>query len=600
MEHQSRCYPALALLAVVSITLLLSACGKKADPVPDIQVNEALTMLPPIARSVDVRLVEDDPNGNVFVTADFGPGTIKGEFHAMLVDEEKLVLRDDGLGGDEAKGDGVFTVALKEDVGATEELLSTTDAAKQKALLERPTFVGREMVPAPKELKALKPFDKALFLKGDRFGLFGPPCTPVTDVSIDHSLMVTNVGVVEDIDRTSQPCTRPNATGAWTFGKLMTDMANEAVTGVRPEDFVKRWLRHWMEPQTINSDPVPARTNIFNLVILPWVIASGTPAGSVNATNWETFPLKLAKAPFKLTAIVNRLDLRGNTGYSVNNAGEGRFVFETLNSTCDPTSFTVIFEYGVPIHKCRPLRNYAKKWYDLKDLALGSPDYNKALQAITDVFASANAAPLEPNGSAINQVRTNEIALAGPWELREFRVDSATNMLLETTVTNEPAKKFNARAVPPATAADAATLANYVNVVFPTNPKVPMDFASAPFLGGKSHTEFFGFWNAAPGAITDPNNRHLFSLGTCSGCHAGETRTTFLHVETAPFGTQAGLSRFLSGGPAVPDPVSGTPRTFSDLERRRGDLATLLCACSGRRISDLFGVLTFKPIFMTH
>jgi len=597
---------AIAILSIGSLCITSAGCNgtTKPAPIPPTEVNAALEMNPPIARGVEVQFKPDDPNGNLFVLADFGQGAIKGEFHAIMAGEEKVVLRDDGLGGDSLKGDGVFTAALKEQLANTEELLKGEEASIKK-LRERPTFIGRERVPGIDPRERFRPFDKNVFERGDRFPVFpGIGCIPVTDVSIDHSLMVTNVGVVEDATRTSQPCTRPNGTGAWTFGKLMTDMANEPVSGVTSEDFVKRWLRHWMEPQTINSDPVPARTRMFTSVISPWIIASGSPAGSFNATNWETKPLDLAKAPFKLTAIVNRLDLRGSSGYSVSNAGEGRFVFEALTSSCSPLTgpggFTVIFEYGIPISRCGALVGFAKKWYDLRTLTLGTGPYNTALQAITDVFAVANAAPAKPNGSAINQVRTNELAIGSPWELREFHVDAATHMLLESTVVNEPAKKFNARAVPPASTADAAMLANYMNTAFPTDPKVPVDFSGAPFLGGKSHTEFSGFWDARPGQIPIRANRHLFSLGTCSGCHAGETRTTFLHVGTAPFGEAARLSGFLIGD-SVADPADGTPtRSFADLDRRKDDLARLMCECRGRRLPDLVRALTFKPINMPH
>ncbi len=604
MKNPSNVPPALVVLATA---LLLTACERKAAPVPDTPVNEALTMVPPIARTVDVRFAEDDPNGNVFVMADFGPGTIKGEFHAVIVDEQKMVMRDDGLGGDAVKGDGIFTVALKEDIGTTTEMLATDQATMKKELLARPTFIGREQVPTPEAIKALKPFDKELFLKGTPFSLFGTPCTPVTDVSIDHSLMVTNVAVVEDVVRTAQPCTRPSATGAWTFGRLMTDMANEPVSGVSAEDFVKNWLRTWLSDTPVNGDLVEKRTRMFDSVIRPWVIASGSPAGSFTIDDWETKPLDLAKAPFKLTAIVNRLDLRGNTGYSVTNAGEGRFVFETLTGACAPLTgpggFTVIFEFGIPITACRSLRSFGQRWYDLKDLALGSPEYNAALQAITDVFATANASPSRPNGSAINQIRTNEFALGSPWELREFNIDPSTHQLFLTTVKQEPAKKYNARAIPPGLPPDVTKMADWVNAnaadIVLDKHVVPVDIGTEPFLGGKSHTEGGRIWNAAPGQITNPEARHHFSLNTCSGCHGGETNTPFLQVGLAPFGAPAPLAGFLRGI-TVNDPVSSTPHTFNDLARRQDDLARVLCLCSGKRLFDLVHVLTFKPLHMTH
>jgi len=596
---------AIAILSIGSLCITSAGCNGKTKPapIPPTEVNAALEMNPPIARSVEVQFKPDDPNGNLFVVADFGQGTIKGEFHAIMAGEEKVVLRDDGLGGDGTKGDGVFTAALSEDMDATAEHLRGISTG-MKALISRPTFVGRERVARDTSLSRMVPFDRAAFVSGAKFPLIPAAlCEPVTDVSIEHSLMVTNVGVVEDPTRTSQPCTRPDATGAWTFGKLMTDMANTASTGVSGEEFVKNWLKSWLAPTVVNGDPLPARTNLFNLVIRPWVIASGSAPGSFTIADWDTKPLDLGKAPFKLTAIVNRLDLRGNSGYTISNAGEGRFVFGTLNGTCAPTSFTVIFEYGVPIKKCRRLVDYARQWYDLRTHAIGSAAYNAALQAVTDVFAAANAVPAKPNGSAINQIRTNEIALDSPWELREFNVDATTHQLFLTTVKQEPAKKYNAMAAPPVLPSDVTVMADWVNAnatdIISDRHTVPLDIGGVPFLGGKSHTLSGGFWNAASGQILDPEARHHFSLNTCSGCHGRETRTDFLQVGTPPFGTAAVLAGFLIGI-TVNDPVSGTSRTFADLERRKDDLAKLMCRCKGRRLFDLAHVLTFKPIHMTH
>ena len=95
--------------------------------------------------------------------------------------------------------------------------------------------------------------------------------------------------------------------------------------------------------------------------------------------------------------------------------------------------------------------------------------------------------------------------------------------------------------------------------------------------------------------------RHHFSLNTCSGCHGGETSTTFLHVGLANFGTVAPLSGFLTGT-SVTDPVDGTTsRPFNDLERRRNSLEDLLCKpCKGFKTFELIATLRFKPVHMTH
>jgi hypothetical protein len=57
---------------------------------------------------------------------------------------------------------------------------------------------------------------------------------------------------------------------------------------------------------------------------------------------------------------------------------------------------------------------------------------------LTDDVTLANSAPGKPNRSAINQVRTNEIALAFPWQLREFTLQGAASNLLSATIKQTP------------------------------------------------------------------------------------------------------------------------------------------------------------------
>jgi len=589
----------------------LMGCPSKPEPVPDVSVDPAFEMTPPIAAEVVIQRLEDDPNGNLLVVADFG-SSLRSPFHAVTLSTGKVVLRDDGRGGDARAGDHKYSVALTEDLERlTEEL---TAIQKSAAILMReppPTFRGREMVPA--DLVSWRKFDLEGFKRGGPILI--PPswiCALRLDPSPDHSLMVTHVKVVEDSTRANHPCSPgASADGPWSFGKLMENMANEAATGVSAEDFVKRWLTTWQVAAAVNGDPVPARS-IFDFVISPWVVKSGASVGSFDARTWTIKRLDLKFAPFKLTAIVNRLDLRGNGGYGFANPGEGRFVFETVDvNTCAPleNGFTVILEYGIPIHGCTELKAYGEDWYDLKDLTLGSAEYNTALQELTDVFAVANADPSKPNGSALNQIRTNEIVLGSPWELREFNIDPVSHHLVLTTVKQEPAKKYNAMASPPGAAPDVALMADWVNTneadVIADGHTVPATLPGGPpFLGGKAHTEFGGFWDAAPLEITADDARHHFSLNTCSGCHGGETGTTFLHVGLAPFGGEASLSGFLTGTTIV-DPAgrpagSPTSRTFNDLAMREERLKELLCTRCGSRLFELFTILRFKPVHMPH
>jgi len=598
------------VFALLMVLAFISGCQSK----PRVPVDSRYEMVPPIARTVEIKQLRGGANGRILVVADFGQGVISSRFHAVHVGEETVVLQDDGRGGDQTPGDGRFSVEIEENLDSLAAEI-TSSQRRMGVVSARPAvFRGRERV--PQESIPVPRFDF------DQFRNRLVPidlnwlCPFLHDTSIPHSLMVTDLGVVEDFTRASQPCTNPSATRAWTFGKLMTDMANPGVTGVSGEDFVKNWLDTWLHDQTVNGDVVSARKRLFTLVIQPWVIASGSAAGSFTIDDWRSKPLDLAKAPFKLTAIVNRLDLRGNGGYGFANPGEGRFVFEVLNPNgCSPLSpaFTVILEYGIPIHTCASLKNFAQQWYDLKNETLGSAAYNAKLQTITDQFAIANAAPSKPNGSAINQIRTNEIVLSfgdpsSVWELREFNVDPTSHMLAEVTVKQEPAKKFNAKANPPGATADVLEMTNWVNAntvsILNNAHVVPVSLNGHPFLGGKSHTEGGGFWDGSnAGDITDDGARFKFSFNTCSGCHGGETNTPFLHVGGAPFGSVAPLSGFLTGED-VPDRAGRPPlpfkHHFGDLEQRQLSLNRLLCFRCRSKLLELVDVLTFKPLNMTH
>jgi hypothetical protein len=148
--------------------------------------------------------------------------------------------------------------------------------------------------------------------------------------------------------------------------------------------------------------------------------------------------LDLTKAPLRLLAIGNRLDLRN---LAAGKAGEGRFVFGVLDGGT-PRQFTVILEYNLPGSTQADVASWAARWHALGTLGIGTPAYNAALQKITDAFAGPNLIPTRPNGSSISQVRSNEIALSSPWELREFGLNAAGN-LVERTVALTPQAGLN-------------------------------------------------------------------------------------------------------------------------------------------------------------
>jgi hypothetical protein len=263
---------------------------------------------------------------------------------------------------------------------------------------------------------------------------------------------------------------------------------------------------------------------------------------------------------------------------------------------------SVIFEYGIDLPDCESVKWWAQQWVNLSSIPLGTVAFNDALQKITDQFTTAGVAPRKVNGSALNQLRTNEF-LDRPWELREFKLTPGvgdlfppSGMLTQTTVKQTPDPILNG----------TATLRNYINsdcpnvligahVVPIAFPRDPAD-AGLPnpnaMLGGNSPVPP-GVWNA-PGIACDPpvpgEARFQFSNATCGGCHLTETGTSFYHIRPTPFTVPALLSPFLSGPITITDPVNGvTNRNFDEMLRRAQILlqtATQDCKLGGTAIFE--------------
>lgn len=111
--------------------------------------------------------------------------------------------------------------------------------------------------------------------------------------------------------------------------------------------------------------------------------------------------LDLSRAPLRLVAISNRLDL-GKAPDAFSPAGEGRFVFAITRGPADDaasesTPATIILEYALP--STRSPAEWAAAWH-----ALGRLDdresYRRALEALTRTFAD--------RGSALAQVRASK------------------------------------------------------------------------------------------------------------------------------------------------------------------------------------------------
>jgi hypothetical protein len=112
------------------------------------------------------------------------------------------------------------------------------------------------------------------------------------------------------------------------------------------------------------------------------------------------------------------------------------------------------------------------------------------------------------------------------------------------------------------------------DIILTERHEVPLEFEGVPFATGAVFNNI-DFWSAV--GVTNPEARHKFSLNTCNGCHGAETQTGFLQIQPRLPGEPSRLSGFLTGIDTF-DPVSGQPRHFNELARRRGLIEAQVCA----------------------
>ncbi len=532
--------------------------------------------------------------GEAVVAARF-PHQKPGTEIAIVLGDEHVVLNDRGENGDEKPRDGIFSTATKFDseqfveanrifakVNLERKRTLFTPGGRESIGVQTVAVKGEHMIieqhlaEKPRQFVLPLSLDAIEFRRPIELPVLGPelglPFKPARATSVDasESLMITRLDVVNDPDRTwfcestNQP-PNGNPMGEWTFWQLMAQINNGQTS---TSDFIKQMFDHWNSNQLINNHIVNARPHVYQEIIEQWEIRSG---GSGAALQPE-------HSPFKLLGIVLRADLRGPSSvYGGGDAGEGRFVFSLHDGNCNSMGKTLILEYQVPINSCQATKEWAQAWIDLD----GSSNYNSDLASLTEVFASADAAPSSPNGSAISQVRTNEFLPLSPlWEMREFRLPDGGGLLQQTTVKQEPQMAHN----------NTAVLADYVNLnwieLINHTHTIPDNFAGHnDFLAGSAPTP--QLWNApasalnvpanpppsTPGASNEDEALQGLAVNTCSGCHQIETGTNFahLHYNTQP-GQEAILSGFLTGI-TLPDPRNGAiMREFNDLERREEDL----------------------------
>jgi hypothetical protein len=262
-------------------------------------------------------------------------------------------------------------------------------------------------------------------------------------------------------------------------------------------------------------------------------------------------------APFRLIAIVNRVDLAADacSGF----AGEVRYVYAGVDPrTLRSLDLTLVLE--VPYPSTRSAAEWARAWQDLAALPPG-PGYTDGLAALTREI-QADADPLRV------RLRSNEVALSDPadptWELREFQLQIEQDTLSLVQVPLE---------LTPRADADPAELSRYV---LEHAQEIERAGATLPssLRAGAAAIEAPDFsWNVLG---VSERLRRAFSVQTCNGCHGGDTASLpFRHIGPgATLREPAELSRFLYD-PAAPS---------DELRRRSAVLDTLSateCSPSG-------------------
>ncbi|MGC4114808.1 MAG: hypothetical protein QM765_09395 [Myxococcales bacterium] len=343
------------------------------------------------------------------------------------------------------------------------------------------------------------------------------------------------------------------AGGPWSFRFLVEQMAPP---GNKPGDFAEAWLRTLRQAE-VEGVAVEDRRGVEDLL------------GSQNASAWPRAAdgsLDLSQAPFRLLAIVNRIDLDSSPN------GEGRLVFGLVDRvTGAPDLMAIAFEYRLPtLGTSDDRREWARRWHALAGLPFGE-EFNAALETLTRAFTSAGLDPAGANGNPLSQLRSNEARFGATWQLRQWILDPAGGQpfLRPVRLPQTPHDGLNG----------SSELADFVlahaDVVRSGRHELP----EGMLAGAASE---LGAWQFRQNPEIDAPLRHALAVRTCNGCHSSETASAqgFFHVnpmrpiapgsdgadrlspylrDTQLGARAAGMVSLLSGGPALPESVPSLP-----------------------------------------
>lgn len=406
----------------------------------------------------------------------------------------------------------------------------------------------------------------------------------------EQALLISDVGVVNDSKRTYDACKDASGTKVeylpqdtslysngvissttyarpplWSFGYLMGQLAQQAGKTTDPQNnnaivatFIDAFFQQWKtaNPNADSCTDADARAGIYNKII-------GTTTAPGVWPRTSTGELDVKRAPFRLLAIVNRMDLAianysGSTLPSPN-VGEGRLVFglydpntSCTDSTNQKLSFTLIFEYKLPCYlkntSCNmnvsnDVEYWTQKWVGLAQAATPySGAYNDSLASMTRNFSSYYTATQTGNPFlGYTTVRTNEKLSGSPsWQQREFKLSSGKLKL--SPVANTPKASYN----------NTDTLGSLLNTnastIYRGTYKLSSSYQGCVATAEAGTTAIV--WQSSAAVSVEKELRHDFAVNTCNGCHGMETSAGPSHLHIAPRKRteSAALSAFLSGG----------------------------------------------------
>jgi hypothetical protein len=368
------------------------------------------------------------------------------------------------------------------------------------------------------------------------FGLPAMAADPVHPASIqqEKELIIRDLYPVE----ISAEACPDNPRGRFTLQYLLAGLSRDGTA----KTALLEWLNGWVSLQDGRQWEIGRR------LIAQWKEQQGV--AGISDADWRP---DFVHAPFRLLAIVNRLDLqRRDESRRPLNAGEGRFVFGVTNPAGKGVRATVIFEYELVATTEVQVREWADRWHGLGGFARFDEDYSAALAALTERFTGRGVAPGRTNGSAFRQLRTNERDLSesfvqtqARWNLREFTLEKESGAIVPTTTKQTPRTEL----------AKSLLMTQFVNErereIVQSTYTIPAVYRGEWLVGWQATIPDEGQKTWLPAGSAPDLELHnedalkKLARNTCNGCHGKETDSSNHHIFNRNVSQMAGLSLFL-------------------------------------------------------